>query len=116
MLEGQPSTFLFPKAKQNVSVFDFPIWFADSLEFEFSSGLKALNALAGDDCCSGVAVRRSPINLGLGIGVPDCEYHDMALAIVDNGFGWCTNVQGASSQRLEFIDLAEVDFFSVDRC
>jgi hypothetical protein len=39
----------------------------------------------------------------------------MALAIVDNGFGWCTNVQGASSQRLEFIDFVEVDFFSVDR-
>ena len=63
---------------------NFPIWFADSLEFEFSSRLKALNALAGDDRCSGVAVRRSPINLGLSIGVPDCEYHDMALAIVVN--------------------------------
>ena len=107
--------YLFPKAKQHVSEFNLPIWFADGLKFEFSSRLKALNALAGDDCCSGVAVRRSPINLGLGIGVPDRQYHNVSLAIVDYGFGWCTNVQGASSQRLESIDLAEVDFFSLDR-
>jgi|ERR1700757_1440729 hypothetical protein len=107
--------YLFPKAKQHVSEFNLPIWFADGLKFEFSGRLKALNALAGYDSCSGVAVRRSPVNLGLGIGVPDRQYHNVSLAIVDYGFGWCTNVQGASSQRLESIDLAEVDFFSLDR-
>jgi hypothetical protein len=49
------------------------------------------------------------------IGVPDREYHAMSLAVVDNSFWWRTNVQGPGRQRLESIDLGEVDFFSVDR-
>ena len=49
MLEGQTSTFLFPKAKQNVSVLNFPIWFADSLELELSGRLEGLDAFPGDE-------------------------------------------------------------------
>ena len=76
---------------------------------KLSDLLAALPRLIVDNMARGVYLIGS-----IGIGVPDCEYHDMALAIVDYGFGWCTNVQGASSQRLESIDLAEVDFFSLD--
>jgi len=66
VLEGQTSTFLFPQPKQNVSVFDFPIWFADSLKPELSGRLKRLDAFAGDDrCFGGVAIQRSPVNFGL---------------------------------------------------
>jgi hypothetical protein len=39
----------------------------------------------------------------------------MSLAIVDKGFRWRANVQGAGCQGLKFIDLVEVYFFSVDR-
>ena len=34
----------------------------------------------------------------------------MPLAIVDYRFWWRTNAQGAGPQRLEFIDLVEVNF------
>ena len=80
MLEGQTSTFLFPKAKQNVSVLNFPIWFADSLELELSGRLKGLDAIAGyDRRFGGVSVQRSPINFGFGIGVPDRENESYCL-------------------------------------
>jgi hypothetical protein len=82
------STFLFLKAEQNVSVLNFPIWFADSLELELSGRLKGLDTFSGDDRrFGGVSIQRSPIYLGFGIGVPDREYDDVSLAIIDNGFG-----------------------------
>ena len=59
-------------------------------------------------------VRRSPINLGFGIGVPDRKGDDVSLTVIDNGFWRRSNVQGACRQGLEFVDFAEVNFFSVD--
>lgn len=106
--------FLFPRAQQHVSVFDTVIWFTDGLKSEFSGGLKSLDAFSRYDGCSGVSVGRFPINLGLGIGVPDRQYHNMLLAIVDDSLWRCTNMQSPCRQGLESIDLAEINFFSVD--
>ena len=82
------------------------IWFADGLKPEFPRRLKGLNSPSGHNCRSGVSVWRFPINLSLGVGVPNREYHDMSLAVVDKGFRWRANVQGAGCQGLKFIDLA----------
>jgi len=46
-------------------------------------------------------------DFGFRIGVPDREYHDVSLAIVDNGFWWRTDMQRPRTQGLEFIDLVE---------
>jgi len=106
---------LFPQPKQNISVFDLPIWFADGLKPELSGRLKGLDAFPGYDRCFGDAsIRRFPIHLGLGIGVPDCEYDDMSLTVIDYRFRWCANVQGTGPQRFEFIDLVEVNLLGPD--
>jgi hypothetical protein len=112
VFEGQ--LLLFPKAKQNVSVLNFPIWFADSLELELSGRLEGLDAFPGyDRRFGGVSIQRSPINFGFGIGVPDREYDDVSLPVIDNGFGRRTDAQGARRQGLEFVDPVEVNLFSV---
>jgi len=106
---------LFPQPKQNISVFDLPIWFADGLKPELSGRLKGLDAFPGYDRCFGDAsIRRFPIHLGLGIGVPDCEYDDMSLTVIDYRFRCCANVQGTGPQRFEFIDLVEVNLLGPD--
>ena len=112
MFDGQ--LLLFSQPKQNVSVLNFPIWFADSLELELSSRLKSLDAFAGDDrCFGGVAIQRSPVNFGFGIGVPDRENDNVSFAIIDKGFGRRPHMQGACRQGLEFVDFAEVNLLSV---
>jgi hypothetical protein len=112
MFEGQ--LLLFPQPKQNVSVLNFPIWFADSLELELPGRLKRLDAFPGyDRRFGGVSIQRSPIDFRFGIGVPDREYDDVSLAVIDKGFGRRTYAQGARRQGLEFVDPVEVNLFSV---
>jgi len=108
----------FLQLKQNVSVFDFPIWFTDSLEPELSSRLKGLDAFPRHDRrFGGVSIQRSPINFGFGIGVPDRENDDVSLAIIDNGFGRRTHMQGACRQGFELVDFAEINLtYTCEAC
>src|SRR6185369_14438997 len=95
---------LLPKAKQHVSIFDLPIWFANGLKPEFPSGLKGLNAsFRYHHRALIVCIRWSPIDLRLGVGVPDREDYYVSFPIIDNRFWWCTDAQSACTESFEFI-------------
>ena len=85
----------FPNTKQYVSIFDTMIWVADSLKSEFSNSLKSLYACPRDHGGPSIGVRRSPIHFRLGVSIPDCEYDDVSLIVIDNGFRRCADVECA---------------------
>jgi hypothetical protein len=61
--------------------------------------LKRLNTLSRYNRCPGfIPIRRAPIDLRLSIGIPNREYHDVPLAIIDNRFWRLANTQGAGAQ------------------
>jgi len=69
------------------------IWFTNRLKFEFSDGLKGLDAPSWYDRGSRrVGVRRLPISFGLSIGIPDRENDDVPLAVVNDRLWGLTNV------------------------
>lgn len=86
---------------------------ADSLESQLSSGLERLDTFSGYDSCFGdIPIWRSPINFGVGIGLPDRQYDEVSLTIVNNGLWWRAHMQGACPQGLEFIDPVEFNLLS----
>jgi hypothetical protein len=52
------------------------------------------------------------VDLRLSVGIPNRKNHNVPLAVIDNRFCRRTNVHSAGAQRLEFVDLIEVNFLS----
>jgi hypothetical protein len=50
------------------------------------------------------------VDLRLSVGIPNRKNHNVPLAVIDNRFCRRTNVHSAGAQRLEFVDLIEVNF------
>ncbi len=59
------------------------VFIAESFNLECSGGLKCLHTRPAYDCCL-VAIRRSPVNFGIGTGVEDREENRMPLTIIND--------------------------------
>jgi hypothetical protein len=83
-------------------MFNTVIWLADGLKSKFSCGLKRLYSPSRHDGRSGrISIQRSPVNFGLGVGVPDREYNDVSLTIIERNYNiYCrTFAKGATNNE-----------------
>jgi hypothetical protein len=103
-------------AEQHVAILNLAIRLTHGLELELSDRLECLNAASGNDGAAGnVSIRGSPIDFCLGVGVPDRQYDDVSLTVIDDDFWRRADAKGAAGEGLEFVDLAEINLLSVAR-
>ncbi|MGB8428403.1 MAG: hypothetical protein WCE72_01155, partial [Pseudolabrys sp.] len=96
------------QAKQHVSIFEALVFIAESFNLECSGGLKCLHTRPAYDCCL-VAIRRSPVNFGIGTGVEDREENRMPLTIINDRLWPRSTILRARAHRFKRIDLTEID-------
>jgi len=102
---------LFFKTKQHVTVFDSVMFVAEGFELKCSSSLKRLHTLSMyDGCLRLFSIQRFPINLSIGVGLPDGDEYGVRFAIVDNCLGLCRAVQRPRSDRFERVNFAEINY------
>lgn len=109
MSQGSPlHATLVLQPKLNVAVFEAAVCVPERLDPEFPGSLKSFHASSVDDHRLRT-IRRAPVDLGFGVGIQNRKDHRVPFAVIDDGLRRGSATLGPRAQRLERVDLTEID-------